>query len=251
MWRAIHRLGSPAIFYAVAGRLQPWCWALAIALLLAGSLWGLVWAPADYQQGDSVRILYVHVPTALLAQSVFVLLAAAGGVFLVWRIKLADMLAAAIAPFGALMTLLALVSGALWGLPTWGTWWVWDARLTSMLIQLFLYLGVIALRGAYTAAESGARASALLALVGVVNVPIIKFSVDWWQTLHQAATFSLVRPPSMPASMWLPLLVMVAGFYAFFVALALTRTRSEILRRESRTRWVRERVARTTGKAAR
>ncbi|KXS38952.1 MAG: heme exporter protein C [Halomonadaceae bacterium T82-2] len=240
MIRWLHGVTSPRTFYALAGRWQPWLWALAILLLGAGAVWALLFAPADYQQGDSFRILYVHVPAAILAQSCFVLMAVAGAIFLIWRIKLADMVATVIAPFGAAMTGVALFSGSVWGVPTWGTWWVWDARLTSMLIQLFLYLGVIALRGAFASRDGGARAASLLTLVGVINIPIIKYSVDWWNTLHQPATFTLTDRPAMPAEMWLPLAVMVLGFYAYFVALTLTRTRSEILRREGRKRWVLE-----------
>lgn len=246
MWAFIHKLGSPKWFYAISARLLPWFWAAAAMLLVVGTVWGLAFAPADYQQGHSFRIIYVHVPAAILAQSCFVALAVAGGIFLIWRIKLADMAAAVIAPFGAGMTFVALFSGAVWGVPTWGTWWVWDARLTSMLIQLFLYLGVIALRGAFASRDSGAKAASVLALVGVVNIPIIKYSVEWWNTLHQPATFSLTERPAMPMEMWLPLLVMVLGFYCFFIALILMRTRSEILRRESAKRWVHELVEERT-----
>ncbi|SDL39036.1 heme exporter protein C [Modicisalibacter muralis] len=240
MWAFIHKLGSPKWFYAIAMRLQPWFWTAALVLLAVGSVWGLAFAPADYQQGNSFRIIYVHVPAAILAQSCFIALAAAALVFLVWKIKVADMAAAVIAPFGAAMTFVALFSGSVWGVPTWGTWWIWDARLTSMLIQLFLYLGVIALRGAFLSRDSGARAASVLALVGVVNIPIIKYSVEWWNTLHQPATFTLTERPAMPPEMWLPLLIMVLGFYCFFIALTLMRTCSEILKRESAKRWVRE-----------
>ncbi|GAB2780012.1 heme ABC transporter permease [Halomonas shantousis] len=240
MWAFFHKLGSPKWFYAISGRWQPWFWTAAVLLLTVGSVWSLAFAPADYQQGNSFRIIYVHVPAAILAQSCFMLLAVAGVIHLVWKIKLADMVATVVAPFGAVMTFIALFSGAVWGVPTWGTWWVWDARLTSMLIQLFLYLGVIALRGAFASRDSGARAASILAIVGVVNIPIIKYSVEWWNTLHQPATFTLTERPGMPSEMWLPLLVMVVGFYCFFVALTLMRTRNEILKRESRARWVRE-----------
>ncbi|MCO7247150.1 heme ABC transporter permease [Halomonas sp. Mc5H-6] len=238
MWGLIHKLGSPKWFYYRSAVLQSWCWGVAAVLLLVGSVWGLVFAPADYQQGNSFRIIYVHVPAAFLAQSVFVAMAVSGLVFMVWKIKLADMAAAAMAPLGAAMTFVALFSGAVWGVPTWGTWWIWDARLTSMLILLFLYLGVIALRGAFSRRDSGARAASVLAMVGVINIPIIKYSVDWWYTLHQPASFTLTSRPAMPVEMWLPLLIMVVGFYGFFIALTLTRTRSEILRREANTRWV-------------
>ncbi|WP_129140795.1 heme ABC transporter permease [Modicisalibacter coralii] len=240
MWSFVHKLVSPRTFYAIGGRLQPALWVAALTLLGTGSVWALLFAPADYQQGDSFRILYVHVPAAILAQSCFLLMAVAGLVFLVWKIKLADMVAAVTAPFGATMTFVALFSGSVWGVPTWGTWWVWDARLTSMLIQLFLYVGVIALRGAFASRDSGARAASVLTLVGVVNIPIIKYSVEWWNTLHQPATFTLTERPAMPAEMWLPLAVMLLGFYAFFAALLVMRTRNEILRRESAKRWVRE-----------
>lgn len=238
MWGLIHKLGSPKWFYYRSAALQPWCWGVAVFLLLIGTVWGLVFAPADYQQGNSFRIIYVHVPAAFLAQSVFVAMAISGLVFMVWKIKIADMAAAAMAPFGAAMTFVALFSGAVWGVPTWGTWWIWDARLTSMLILLFLYVGVMALRGAFARRDSGARAASVLAMVGVINIPIIKYSVDWWYTLHQPASFTLTSRPAMPTEMWLPLLIMVVGFYGFFIALTLTRTRSEILRREANTRWV-------------
>ncbi|KPQ24548.1 MAG: heme exporter protein C [Halomonas sp. HL-48] len=238
MWGLIHKLGSPKWFYQLSTRLQPWCWGAAVLLLVTGSVWGLFFAPADYQQGNSFRIIYVHVPAAFLAQSVFVAMAVAGLVFMVWKIKLADMAAAAMAPLGAVMTFVALFSGAVWGVPTWGTWWMWDARLTSMLILLFLYIGVIALRGAFGRRDSGARAASVLAMVGVINIPIIKYSVDWWYTLHQPASFTLTSKPAMPLEMWLPLLIMVLGFYCFFIALTLMRTRSEILRREAKAKWV-------------
>ncbi|WP_458524783.1 heme ABC transporter permease [Onishia taeanensis] len=243
MWAFIHKVGSPKGFYGFSARLLPWCWALAAALMLIGSVWGLAFAPADYQQGNSFRIIYVHVPAAFLAQSIFVSMAAAALVFMVWKIKVADMAAAVMAPLGAMMTFVALFTGAVWGMPTWGTWWIWDARLTSMLILLFLYVGVIALRGAFTSRDSGARAAAVLSMVGVINIPVIKYSVDWWYTLHQPATFSITSRPAMPGEMWWPLLLMVAGFYVFFVAMTLMRTRSEILRREAGKRWVRDLAA--------
>ncbi|UYG08251.1 heme ABC transporter permease [Halomonas sp. M4R1S46] len=240
MWAFIHKLGSPKWFYGISARLSPWCWAAATALILVGGAWGLAFAPADYQQGNSFRIIYVHVPAAFLAQSIFVAMAAAGVIFMVWKIKLADMAAAVMAPLGAGMTFVALFSGAVWGVPTWGTWWQWDARLTSMLILFFLYIGVIALRGAFASRDSASRAASVLAMVGVINIPIIKYSVEWWYTLHQPATFSVTSRPTMPTEMWAPLLIMVLGFYSFFIAVTLMRTRSEILRRESSKRWVRE-----------
>lgn len=245
MWTFIHKWGSPKWFYSMSGKLQPWFWTVSLLLIAIGTLWGLAFAPADYQQGNSFRIIYVHVPAAFLAQSIFVLMAAAALVFMVWKIKIADMAATVMAPFGAVMTFIALFSGAVWGVPTWGTWWMWDARLTSMLILLFLFLGVIALRGAFTSRDSGARAASVLAMVGVINIPIIKYSVDWWFTLHQPATFTVTSSPSMPTEMWLPLLIMVVGFYGFFFAMTLMRTRSEILRREVNKRWVMDLIKET------
>ncbi|MFG1490612.1 heme ABC transporter permease, partial [Oceanospirillum sp. HFRX-1_2] len=207
-------------------------------LITIGTIWGLAFAPADYQQGNSFRIIYIHVPAAILAQSIFFAMAIAGGIGLIWKMKVADMVAKSCAPVGATMTFIALFTGAVWGKPTWGAWWVWDARLTSMLILLFLYFGVIALQSAFDSKQSAARASAILSLVGVVNIPIIKYSVEWWNTLHQPATFKLTEKPAMPAEMWMPLLVMVIGFYCFFAVILMMRTRNEILEREKRTQWV-------------
>ncbi len=240
MWRWFHKLGSPRWFYDISCRWSFWFAVLALAMLGCGTVWGLLFAPADYQQGNSFRIIYIHVPSAILAQSAYLLMAVASAVGLVWKMKLADMVAKCIAPVGASMTFLALVTGSIWGKPTWGTWWVWDARLTSMLILLFLYFGVMALQSAISERSQAARASAILVLVGLVNIPIIKYSVEWWNTLHQPATFTITEKPAMPAEMWLPLLIMVIGFYCFFTWVLLLRTRVEILEREWRTTWVRE-----------
>lgn len=242
MWAIIHKFGSPKWCYHFCGRILPAFALLALLLLVAGTVWSLMFSPPDYQMGDSYRIIYIHVPAAILAQSVFIAMAIAAVVYLVWQIKVADMLATALAPVGAMMTFLALMSGSLWGIPTWGTWWTWDARLTSMLIQLFLYIGVIALRGALATQVQSAKAVAIFTLVSVVNIPIIKYSVNWWNTLHQPASFSLTERPAMPESMWLPLLVMVLGFYAFLAAITLYRLQNEIIKRESRSRWVAELV---------
>lgn len=208
-------------------------------LLAVGAVWGLAYAPMDYQQGNSVRIMYIHVPAAILAQSIYMMMALAGAVFLIWRIKLADIALQCAAPIGASLTFLALATGSIWGRPTWGTWWEWDARMTSTLVLLFLFLGIIALRAAMESRESAARATAVLALVGVVNLPIIKYSVEWWNTLHQPSSFSLTEKPAMPAEMWMPLLVMVIAYYLCFFAVWMMRIRAEILLREYRTDWVR------------
>lgn len=246
-WTLFHKFGSPKWFYDLSIKLQPWFFVLGLLALVGGSIWGLAFAPQDYQQGNSFRIIYVHVPTAILAQSCYMMMAICAVVGLVWRMKIADMFISAAAPIGAAFTFLALFTGAVWGKPTWGTWWVWDARLTSMLVLLFLYLGLLALRSAFEQREMAAKASAILVLVGVVNIPIIKYSVDWWNTLHQPATFTLTEKPAMPAEMWLPLLVMVIGFYSFFASVLFSRVRNEILLRERKTKWVKNIILKGAG----
>ena len=242
MWQFFHKLGSPKWFYGIATRLMPWLLAAGALLLLSGVVWGLAFAPKDYLQGNSYRIIYIHVPAAFLAQSAYIMMAVAAVVTLVWRMKLADVFVKAVAPVGLVFTFLSLFTGAVWGKPTWGTWWVWDARLTSMLILLFLYGGAIALDRAINDEKSAARAVAVLVLVGVVNIPIIKYSVEWWNTLHQPATFKLTEKPSMPVEMWVPLLLSVLGLYLLFGWLACLRMKTEIVVREQKTRWVRELV---------
>ncbi|WP_276606066.1 heme ABC transporter permease [Neptunomonas sp. XY-337] len=240
MPRWFYQLASPKWCYQITGKLLPiFAW-LALLCLGVGIVWALAFAPPDYQQGNSFRIMYLHVPAAILAQSCYMLMAIAGAIGLIWKMKVADMAAFAAAPIGASMAVLALATGAIWGKPTWGSWWVWDARLTSMLILLFLYLGVMALYAAMENPNTAARAASILSLVGLVNIPIIKYSVEWWNTLHQPATFKLTEKPAMPIEMWLPLLIMVIGFYCFFAVSLMMRLRNEILRREKRASWVRE-----------
>ena len=249
-WTWFHKWGSPKWFYEMSGRWLPWLSIAAVLLIAAGLIWGLAFAPPDYQQGNSFRIIYIHVPAAFLAQSIYVTLAVAGLVGLVWKMKLADVAVQQAAPIGAWMTAIALLTGAIWGKPTWGTYWVWDARLTSMLILLFLYFGVIALDNAISNRDSAAKACAVLAIVGVVNIPIIKYSVEWWNSLHQTATFKITEKPAMPVEMWLPLLLAVLGFYCFFGAVLLYRMRLEVLKREARSSWVKAEVqALVEGKA--
>ena len=240
MWSFLHRFASPKYFYDLSGRMLPWFGWSTLALLLAGLYLGLVWAPTDYQQGDSYRIMFIHVPAAWLSMLTYMVMAGGAFVFLVWRIKLADMLAKCCAPLGAAFTALTLVTGSLWGKPMWGTWWAWDARLTSELVLLFLYLGVIALRGAIEEPQRAGRATALLALVGVVNIPIIHFSVDWWNTLHQPASLTRMDGPAIHPAMLTPLLLMIAGFTVYFAAVLLQRMRCEILERERDARWLLE-----------
>jgi len=247
MWQFFHKLGSPKWFFGISTRFMPWLLASGLLLLMSGVIWGLAFAPKDYLQGNSYRIIFIHVPTAFMAQSVYIMMASAALITLVWRMKLADVFVKAVAPVGLVLTFLALFTGAVWGKPTWGTWWIWDARLTSMLILLFLYGGVIALDRAINDEKSAARAVAVLVLVGVVNIPIIKYSVEWWNTLHQPATFKLTEKPSMPAEMWVPLLLSVLGLYLIFGWLACVRMQTEILSREQRTRWVKEFVTKGRG----
>ena len=241
-WTWFHKLGSPKWFYQISNRWLPWLAVAAVLLISTGLVWGLAFAPADYQQGNSFRIIYIHVPAAMLAQSCYIMLAVAGVVGLVWKMKLADVALQCAAPIGAWMTFIALLTGAIWGKPTWGTWWVWDARLTSMLILLFLYFGIIALGQSISNRDSSAKACAVLAIVGVINIPIIKYSVEWWNSLHQVATFKLTERPAMPAEMWMPLLVMVLGFYCFFACVLMVRMRLEVLKREARSSWVQAEV---------
>src|SRR6204780_3837262 len=222
-------LANPARFMRVSSAVLPLLVAACVGVLVAGLYLALFVAPPDYQQGESVRIMFVHVPAAIMAEGVYYFIALASFVALVWRHPLADIGAQAAAPLGAAFTLVCLATGSLWGRPMWGTWWVWDARLTSVLVLFFLYLGYIALVNAFDDPERGSRAGAVLALVGVVNLPIIKFSVDWWNTLHQKeSVFRLDGPTIAPSLLW-PLLVMAVGFLFFFLSLLLLRTRAALL----------------------
>jgi heme exporter protein C len=224
----MRRFANPTRFLRISRAVLPWSAGLAALLLGVGLYLSLFVAPPDYQQGESVRIMFIHVPAAWMALFVYTFMAVASAVGLIWRHALADLAAKAAAPIGAVFTLAALVTGSLWGKPMWGTWWVWDARLTSVLILFFLYLGYIALWQAIEDRSKAARAAAILALVGFVNVPIIKFSVDWWNTLHQPASVFRMGGPTIDASMLWPLFVMAAGFKAYFVTVLLLRIRAEI-----------------------
>jgi heme exporter protein C len=232
---SMHFLANPARFQRFSTRLLPWLGALTAALWLAGLYLALFVAPPDYQQGETVRIMFVHVPAAWWSMAGYALLAALGAALLVWRHPLAALMARAAAPVGAAYALVCLVSGSFWGRPMWGTWWVWDARLTSMLLLFFLYLGHIALSRAFDDSERGDRAAAVLALVGVINLPVIKFSVDWWNTLHQPASVMKLDGPAIHPSILTPLLVMAAASFALFVLLVLLRTETEIGRRRLET----------------
>lgn len=238
MPRWFHQMGSPKWFYAWGGRLQPWFALAALTLLGGGMIWGLAFAPADYQQGNSFRIMYVHVPAAILSQSIFVSMAIAGAIGIIWKMKVAFMVARSCIAIGATFTAIALLTGAIWGKPTWGTYWVWDARLTSTLVLLFLYAGVMALNQAISERQTAGKATAILALVGTINIPIIKYSVEWWNTLHQSSSFSLTAKPTMPAEMYAPLLLTVLGSYCLFALLVLMRTRTQILQTQSQAKWL-------------
>jgi heme exporter protein C len=230
----MHRFANPARFQRLAGVILPWSTGLSAALFVAGLWFALFASPPDYQQSETVRIMYIHVPAAWMALFVYSNLAIASAVALVWKHPLADLAARAMAPIGAVFTLLCLVTGSLWGQPMWGTWWAWDARLTSVLILFFLYLGHIALSNAFDDPVRGARAAAVLALVGAVNVPVIKFSVDWWNTLHQPASITRLDAPAVHASMLTPLMLMAAAFMAYFVSVLIVRLQAELAARKLR-----------------
>ena len=246
-WAWFHRLGSPPSFYRFAERLAPWLGGIALLLIAYAWFAGLVLAPPDYQQKDAFRVIYVHVPAAAVSLSLYVLMAVAGAVALIWRMKLAECVMVATAPVGASFTVLALVTGMLWGKPMWGAYWVWDARLTSELVLLFLYLGVIGLQAAFEDARAAARACALLAIVGLVNVPIVHFSVEWWNSLHQGSTILKFGKPNISADMARPLYAGLLGTYLLCGYAILRRAQNELLQRERSTRWVRELVAELAG----
>ena len=232
--RTLHRFANPGRFLRLSGAVLPWLAAGGATLTLLGLGWGLLLTPADWQQGDAVRIMYVHVPAAWLASAGYLGLALCSVLSLVWRHPLADLAAVEIGPVGAGFTALCLVTGSIWGKPMWGAWWVWDARLTSVLVLLFLYLGHIALVRAFDDPVRGHRAGAILALIGVVNLPIIKFSVDWWNTLHQSASISFTGAPTMYVGMLLPLLVSAIGYTLVFAAIVIARTRAAVMERRIR-----------------
>ncbi|ALO33972.1 heme ABC transporter permease [Colwellia sp. MT41] len=242
MWKWLHPYANPEVSYRLTNKLLPWLSALAAIFLSIGLVWALLFAPADYQQGDSFRIFYVHVPAASLSMGIYFAMAIAAFSSLVWQLKLADASAAAMAPVGAAFTAIALITGAAWGKPMWGTWWIWDARLTSELILLFLYLGVIALHNAFEDKNLAGKAAGILTLVGVVNIPIIKYSVDWWNTLHQGSTLSKLEKPSMALEMLWPFIFCFIGFSLLVAVIISLRFRNEILARNSIRPWVRELV---------
>lgn len=244
MWRWLHPYAKPEATYRLVDKLLPWFAALTFISLAVGVVWGLAFAPSDYQQGDSYRIIFLHVPAAIFSMGAYSGMAIMGGIALIWQIKTAEWAIPAIAPVGAALTVVALLTGAIWGKPMWGTWWVWDARLTSELILLFLYIGVMALYFAFDDARTGAKAAAILSLVGVINLPIIHYSVEWWNTLHQGATITKFERPSIVTSMLIPLLICLAGFLFLTISLVMMRLKNEILRHELGRPWAQHELER-------
>jgi heme exporter protein C len=241
MWTWFHKLASPPYAYALAGRLRPWLLWISVAALLWGAYAALFLVPPDYQQKDAARIMYVHVPAATWGIGVYTAMAIAGAVGLIWRMKLAHALAASLAPIGAWYTAIALITGAVWGKPMWGTWWAWeDPRIVSTTLMLLFFLGYMALRASFDDTQRADRASAVLAIVGSVNVPIVKYSVDWWNSLHQTASIMKFDAPSIDSSMLTPMFIMMFAFALFFAAVTCDRLRAEILRRERNPSWLKE-----------
>ena len=233
-------MGSPPLFYKWSTKILPWLFISAILILGIGLFWGLLFAPTDYKQGDVYRILYIHVPSAILGQSIFMFMAFCGFINVIWRAKISGMMLKSAAPIGVSFTLLALVTGSIWGKPTWGTWWVWDARLTSTLILFFIYAALIGLHSTIEDKTKADRAVSILSIVGLAIIPVIKKSVDWWQTLHQPSTFTITSSPSMSPDMYQPLLLCLVGFYLFFALLLTLNLRNEILERERTKNWVKQ-----------
>ncbi len=230
----LHRYANPAAFGRLSARVMPWSIGATVILLALGVYFALFNSPPDYQHGESVRIMYVHVPAAIMSELVYGAMALAAAAGIIWKHALADLFVKAAAPLGAIFTLICLVAGSLWGKPMWGAWWVWDARLTSELVLFFLYLGYIALVDAFDDPQRGLRAGAILVLVGVVDLPIIKFSVNWWNTLHQPASLMTLSGPKIYGSMLVPLMLMIGGFMAFFITVVILRLESELLARRIR-----------------
>ncbi len=236
----LHRLSSPPTFYRFAGTLRPWAMGLTIVLGIAALYGGLVLAPADYQQGDAYRIIFIHVPSAWMSMFIYAVMGMSAFIALVWRIKLAEVVAMESAPIGAAFTFITLVTGSLWGKPMWGTWWTWDARLTSELVLLFLYLGVLGLYHAFEDRRQGARAAGFLAIIGVINVPIVHFSVNWWNTLHQGSTVNVFGHSKMAWDMLWPLLTMTLATKFYYASSLFRRAQADLLDLESGKDWVRK-----------
>jgi heme exporter protein C len=238
MWKWLHPYAKTELTYHLCQKLLPWFSVLGLVTILVGTIWGLAFAPADYQQGEAFRIFYVHVPSAILSKSMYIGMAIAAFVGLVWQVKTSFMAMVALAPIGAMVTFVSLVTGAAWGKPMWGTWWEWDARMTSQLVLLFLFLGVISLYKSFEDKQQASKAAGVMAIVGIINLPIIHYSVEWWNTLHQGATLMKLDKPSMAMEMLQPFLVSLLGWMLVCTAISLNRLQNEILRREMKRPWV-------------
>ncbi|MCW8407926.1 heme ABC transporter permease CcmC [Legionella sp. PATHC035] len=239
MWKLLYQLASPKYFYNAAGRLTPILAVGALVALVVGTIWGLAFTPPDYQQGDAFRIIYVHVPSAFLSMMLYAWMGFLAVLLLIWRIKIAGLLISIVAQIGLSMAFLALVTGSIWGKPMWGAWWVWDARLTSELILLLLYAAILATHYTVKNKEDGDKIIAILTLVGVIDLPIIHYSVYWWNTLHQGSTLSVFAKPKIDGSMLYPLLLTITGFFLYSLWIILEKARQELLLREKRQSWVR------------
>ena len=238
MWKWLHPYAKPERSYQLCQTLLPWFAVLGGLSLFVGTMWGLAFAPADYQQGDAFRIIYIHVPSAILSKSLYCTMAIAAFVGLVWQVKTAFMAMVAVAPVGAMVTFVSLITGAAWGKPMWGTWWEWDARMTSQLILLFLFVGVMSLYKSFEDAQQGGKAAGVMAMVGIINLPIIQYSVEWWNSLHQGATILKMGKPSMAPDMLWPLLLCIVSWVLVSSAIFLLRLQNEIVRREIKRPWV-------------
>ena len=249
MWQWLYKLGSPRYFYEMTSTFLPWLTIVTYFLLIVGLVWGLGFAPPDYQMGDNFRIIYIHVPTSVGAIWIYGMMACMAAMHMIWKIKLADWVAKSCAPIGAVYCALCLFTGALWGKPTWGTYWIWDARVTSTLILLFIYIGIMALRSAYESDSNSAKAASVLTLVGTVNLPIIYYSVEWWYSLHQPASDLGMRGDGTnPPEIWIPAFFMGFALIGIFFVALIWRTRNEILMRESKSQWVQELIETETAK---
>lgn len=244
-WTWFHRLGSPKWFYQKTDKWLPWIGFAGVSLFVIGAAWGLGFVAEDRVQGNSFRIIYVHVPSSVVAMAGYFIMAIAGAIGLIWRMKLSFIVMRSAATIGAGLTFLSLFTGAVWGKPTWGTWWIWDARITFTFILLLLYISILVLHQAYNRSDVADKVCAILALVGTVNIPIIYKSVDWWFTLHQGATIKVTGDSTIDASMAYPLLTMVVAFYVLYTWVLFSHVRAEILVREKRTKWVKELISKS------
>lgn len=242
MKRILYHLAAPKHFYTFAGKVAPWCYGLATVGLLFGMLLALAVAPADYQQGDAYRIMFIHVPSAICSMAIYAWIAVSSAIFLIWRTKVSDLFAKAAVPIGATFTVFALVTGSLWGKPMWGTYWIWDARLTSELILLFLYFGLFALRRAIPNEQQAQTATAIMALLGALDLPIIHYSVNWWHSLHQPSTLLGWHKPTIAAAMLWPLVMMIIAFLLYAFAAIMSATRLFIFQREVASQWLAQEV---------